>query len=591
MLLVTHLASFLLMTVLNAPIDFDKAAPFTAVRWVDATTEVQVEGVWSGLQSIDGTPIDELLTFAKQSYFSRWQKRFSEDLVELLSLAGQPPGATVQLVLSDLKTGDERTVSAAMTWENRQLAWDYNNTAPPEDVAPLTAKDAFIDLDMLLATMEEQHSYFKLNEVDASTKIEEIKARLSEDFSKQAFALELIRFLALFGDGHAGLRVSSEDVFEPGFLPFLIGAAGQRYVAFLESREELVDSHHPFLLAIDGVPIAAWVSLGKTLTAHGSLQSQNERGTRNIRYLNWGRTQLGLAITDEVVLTLGGAQGNETAEVTLPVAESKPLYGEWPRTMSGMLDGNVGYLRINEMFSPDEVPDLYERLAGRMDSYRDTRALVIDVRGNGGGTRHVLKTLLPYFLDPAQGPRVVNVAAKRLTSGDDPDDEDGLLGQTRGLFPAHSAQHGPAARRAIVAFADQFDPAWPLPEGDFSPWHYMVIAPTDENGTYFYDRPVAVLIDPSCFSATDVFTGAFKGVPNVTLIGTPTGGGSGRSRPVTLPRSGFSLRLSSMASFQPSGSLYDGVGVAPDRVVYREPGDFIGQTDTVLDAAIAVLVR
>ncbi|MFT7465502.1 MAG: hypothetical protein ACI9EF_003871 [Pseudohongiellaceae bacterium] len=217
------------------------------------------------------------------------------------------------------------------------------------------------------------------------------------------------------------------------------------------------------------------------------------------------------------------------------------------------------------------------------------------MRGNGGGTRHILKTLLPYFLDPASGPRVVNVAAKRLTDGDAADDPAGLLGQTRGLFPANSPRHEREAQLAISSFAKTFRPRWKLPEGQFSQWHDMVVSPTTspttEKGSFFYDRPAAVLIDPSCFSATDIFTGAFKGVPNVTLVGTATGGGSGRSRSVRLPRSGHSLRISSMASFQPNGSLYDGAGVQPDLLVLRRPTDFIGETDTVLDAAVAYLTQ
>jgi hypothetical protein len=46
-----------------------------------------------------------------------------------------------------------------------------------------------------------------------------------------------------------------------------------------------------------------------------------------------------------------------------------------------------------------------------------------------------------------------------------------------------------------------------------------------------------------------------------------------------------------MASFQPSGALYDGVGVSPDIEVRKRPLDWLRRTDTVLEAAIEHLTK
>ncbi|MHC4137953.1 MAG: S41 family peptidase [Planctomycetota bacterium] len=102
----------------------------------------------------------------------------------------------------------------------------------------------------------------------------------------------------------------------------------------------------------------------------------------------------------------------------------------------------------------------------------------------------------------------------------------------------------------------------------------------------YYGRPVVVLMDVFCFSATDIFLGALDGLRNVTLLGVPSGGGSGRSQAVRLRHSGFDVRVSSMASFQPDGKLYDGNGVAPDVLVEPQATDWIGRTDTMLEAAL-----
>ncbi|MEM7737044.1 MAG: hypothetical protein AAF267_14780 [Deinococcota bacterium] len=47
-----------------------------------------------------------------------------------------------------------------------------------------------------------------------------------------------------------------------------------------------------------------------------------------------------------------------------------------------------------------------------------------------------------------------------------------------------------------------------------------------------------------------------------------------------------------MASFQPSGLLYDGNGVQPDILIEPIPTDFLmDQTDSVLDAAIEFILE
>ncbi len=93
-------------------------------------------------------------------------------------------------------------------------------------------------------------------------------------------------------------------------------------------------------------------------------------------------------------------------------------------------------------------------------------------------------------------------------------------------------------------------------------------------------------MDSGCFSATDIFLGAFKGMRNVILMGTSSGGGSGRPRRAILAHSGITLYLSSMISFRANGKLYDGRGVRPDVEAPITATDLIGTTDTVLDAAL-----
>lgn len=60
-------------------------------------------------------------------------------------------------------------------------------------------------------------------------------------------------------------------------------------------------------------------------------------------------------------------------------------------------------------------------------------------------------------------------------------------------------------------------------------------------------------------------------------------GRSCHGREFQLPHSKLVVNLSTMASFQKSGQLYDTVGVAPDLAMEPVPTDWFGATDTVLE--------
>jgi C-terminal processing protease CtpA/Prc len=281
------------------------------------------------------------------------------------------------------------------------------------------------------------------------------------------------------------------------------------------------------------------------------------------------------------------ADGKQGRTVQIKLADQPPR-APWPREAPGRtLEGNVGYLRIASMTDDQRfLQGLHEAMA----AVRGTVGLVIDVRNNGGGSRDVLRDLFPYFMGPDGKPRVVNVAAYRLGEGEAADEKEGFL-QDRSLYPVTSGAWQPAEREAVTEFAKAFKPEWEPPKGQFSAWHFMALSPRQGGPYYHYDKPVVVLMNSGCFSATDVFLGAFKGHPNVTLMGGASGGGSGRARTVRLANSNLTLRLSSMASFRPDGKLYDGRGVEPDVEAWPEPTDLIGRTDAVLDAAVMKLKK
>jgi hypothetical protein len=122
-----------------------RVAPFSGVRWRGDVPEVEVAGTWAELVSLDGTAADRIVAFCKDRYRrpdSLWRKRFSEDLVEVLSGMGQPPAEKVVLGLESLTDGERRTVVAAMTKENRKRVWERNQAGQPPP-QPRSMVDAF----------------------------------------------------------------------------------------------------------------------------------------------------------------------------------------------------------------------------------------------------------------------------------------------------------------------------------------------------------------------------------------------------------------------------------------------------------------
>jgi C-terminal processing protease CtpA/Prc len=287
-------------------------------------------------------------------------------------------------------------------------------------------------------------------------------------------------------------------------------------------------------------------------------------------FLAFLRIELGRPPAPEVSIELESDDGRRTRTLRLPL---DPQPGA-PARLGGRRppEGPCGYLRIAEM---DDAPEFLAGLRRSMEGLRGTKGLVIDVRGNGGGTREALLALHPWLA----GTRVASAAKHRRAFPRDHLDA---------RFMERVDELSGDERKAAKAFLAAFKPDWEPPKAEFGEWHVLVLPA----GADRYAGKVAVLMDDRCFSATDIFLGALKGLPNVTLVGRPSGGGSGFAQRFTLPRSGITVRCASMASFTPWGELYDLHGIAPDVAVEVSPSYFLeGGDDEMLARAREVVSR
>ena len=197
---------------------------------------------------------------------------------------------------------------------------------------------------------------------------------------------------------------------------------------------------------------------------------------------------------------------------------------------------NVGYLRL-----PSVSSGLGEgNIDTILDYFSTCNGIIIDIRDNGGGALTNVETYVRRFID------------KPIVAG----------------YMIH--KNGPG-------------------HNDFSePFEYVYTPP---EGHLLWLKPVVVITNRSTFSAANNFAGIMKSLPNVTLVGATTGGGSGMPMSSELPN-GWGIRISACRILDPEG-LDTEFGVTPDEgwTVDLDPVLALEGRDTMLDAAIRAALK
>ena len=570
-----------------------KASPFDGIRWVDEQPQVQVGEDWYLPISIDGVQISRIIEKCQQRWPGQLHKRFAEDLMEAMSLLGEEPESQVSLRLKPLDDSPEMVLEKVSNnrAKRQKLREDRDRTPTPVRPAPtwLSKQQVEEEIASFSAALRDQFAYLHLKGIDLDEAIEQEVARYySRGLPTRMPPVDLVmilqRVLMRYGDGHADVSTNSFRFGESEpFIPFLLGERDGRVVAFRSDRSALLDEEYPFLVSLDGRPIDECIEEWIPSVAAGSPQLIRRRAMGLLREVSmWRRIGAGGGFGDierrmhrPFAVELVSTDGNKTRTLQLKPTDEKPRYGTWPRSESRLLDENLGYLRLPRM---DEraLQEIYRW----MPSFRDTDGLIVDVRGNGGGSRAALLALAGFLLDDGESPWVGNFAVYRKSSKFD---NDHLANR---LMRRLDDDQWTEKQRSVIgkAFAS-FKPEWQVPAKDFSDWHALLLDRTGHPQEYPYRKKVVILSDAGCFSATDIFLGALEIHPRVTLVGTASSGGSARSQRFILPHSLIKVKCASMASFRPNGKLYDGNGVEVDIEVHPDPSFF---TAGGLDAALRV---
>ncbi|HEX2094180.1 MAG TPA: S41 family peptidase [Longimicrobiaceae bacterium] len=171
------------------------------------------------------------------------------------------------------------------------------------------------------------------------------------------------------------------------------------------------------------------------------------------------------------------------------------------------LDGNVGYLRLRNFADAEGA---FETAEHALRFLENTDAVIIDLRGNGGGSGRMSAFLLSHFTEPG-----LHFLTRQFR--EDPAREERTLAQV------------PGPRRT--------------------------------------DVPLYVLIDGRSFSAAESFAFALQTLGRATLVGERTRGGGRNNRFVPVGH-GLSLSVTYSRVFSPrTGKGWEATGVQPDIAV------------------------
>jgi len=473
----------------------------------------------------------------------------------------------------------------------------------------LTKEMALEDLNEFKNLLEKQSSYYQVSKIDFENYYNEIerKVNLKDSIPIHFLAFELEKVIANIIDRHANIRMENfeEDDYELYnlYFPFALSTLGDKIVALKFNKStkgyEYYSQKYPFIKNVNKLDIDKFLesyAYRRKLSPKKAKQTDGLKDLRDIGeiYFKQGNTTLKEV---EIVLT----NGTTDKRLILPLSDRRNWYFDIGSTnlnrkyskferdenfdlnkLDKLLTDSIAYIAIPSMVSYEEKPNLESYLQSTIEKYRNSKALIIDIRGNGGGTREILNTLSGYFVKPEQSPWIANVAYVR---SDQFLGEDISSMQSRFLYNYNSESLTNKDREAIDKFNKEYKTEFDVDMSKFSKPYYMVLRSNQNQ----INCPIYILVNEDCFSAASVFTSALKGLDNVKIVGVTTNGSSGRSKEFYLKNSNIRVKLSTMLSFQRNGKTLDGNGTTPNIILERDEEQMLRKKDSQLEKLIELI--
>ncbi len=462
----------------------------------------------------------------------------------------------------------------------------------------LSQAEAYTAIDQVQTLLEMYSPYWELHTDRVVGGLETLKASIADmdSISKPVLHAQLKKSIAALGDRHHRTKLLADcEKKERIYFPFTAAPLADDQVVALRKEGESFAIYHPdypLLKAINGAPIMTYIATYNSKDAYAPKKARLLQGVRKLNKIYKYNTAL--KSTDTLAVTLSRMDATQDTILRLPMVTRR---NEWKdiadksdieiteaavrEQLFRWYPNQIAYLQLPLMYGKDKQPAFFEWLTQKMETIKESNALVIDIRNNTGGNRELLAFFANYLVPPNTH-WVANVARYKGKLTDD-------VQKGFAIRLLHPYEYFTVSeQQAIDRFRQRFVPSVAIDDRLFTPPHYMVLTGQKRAASYYYEKPVYILINEKTFSAASVFAAAFKGLPRVQLAGVCTDGSSGMSKAYKLDLPELRIALSHMLSFQSNGHLFDGYGTQPDHKIDPSLAQVLGKEDhqlqTVLDS-------
>lgn len=265
--------------------------------------------------------------------------------------------------------------------------------------------------------------------------------------------------------------------------------------------------------AIDGQSIAAKVAEAQSLVG----TSSSDRAAKLFIYSNILEGPVGTKV--KLTLAHTDAAGQHLFDVSL----TRQIVSTAVQVEARKLSSGYGYIRFNRWKEP-----AHEQFRQELERFRSAPGLVIDLRGNGGGSPQEVREIGSYFF-------------------------------------SHRVSFGKFIKRSGKPIE------------------------LDAGGEALYSGPVVILVNESSGSGSEMFTGVMQETGRALVVGRQSCGCLLAATRRKL-KGGGELGLSEFGYLTPKGRRLEGSGVVPDRAVALTLEDIRHRRDAALEEAEKLLV-
>ncbi len=407
------------------------------------------------------------------------------------------------------------------------------NTSFGQTKPVLTNEEKLFGLAKLWSEVKYNFANFEITKINWDSTYKAFIPKVLATKTDEAYFRELMRMMALLKDGHSNVY----------FKPFFNYKKPPIKTKLIDSKVIITEIYNDTLLTVNKLSVGDEIlEVNKTNVI--------DFGNTNIAPYQSASTMQDLNMRVYTFSLLVG-KPDEAVEVKIMKKDGSVFSTSLSRKMTSnykkqtysltITRDNIAHLKIND-FENADYQNLFDAIYPKI---LPTKALIIDVRENGGG-------------DDGQGNYVLSHLIEKTTYSS--------KSKTRNHVPTFKA--------------------WGQPDmwTEFEP---DAIKPIE--GKEKYLKPLVLLMGAKTYSAAEDFAVAYDNSGRGIKIGQTTGGSTGQPLFFDLPDGNFA-RVCTKKDYYPNGKQFVGIGIKPDVEIFETVQNIRDKKDAVLEKAVEYLL-